>query len=122
MRKDFIFVGLTGDSPKTENFYGYFSGNKIKEIFKKNLARKTPTKTDTNAHYRTFYSSIDLSGEHSIKIFYHYSIARKNSMCMGFRMGEAVIGRGLSQIATRPLSRTLTKSPRISPIFRLNSL
>lgn len=69
--------------PRTELLLGflrpdflieYSSGNKIKEIFKKNLARKTPTKTDTNAHYRTFYSSIDLSGEQStyqlISIFF----------------------------------------------------
>ena len=79
-RKDFVFVGLILQSPlethqRPKICIGYFSGNKIKEIFKKNLARKTPTKTDTNAHYRTFYSSIDLSGEHSIKIFYHCSIA-----------------------------------------------
>lgn len=70
MRKDFVFVGLILESPLDQKFHrpkifiGYFSGNKIKEIFKENLARKTPTKTDTNAHYRTFYSSIDLSGEH----------------------------------------------------------
>ena len=55
---------------KNWNFLGIhpnFSGNKIKEIFKKNLARKTPIQSDTRAHRRTFYSKLDLSGENFLK-------------------------------------------------------
>jgi len=58
---DLTFVPKFHDENDATSFRLDLSGNKIKEIFKKNLARKTPTQTDTNAHYRTFYSSIDLS-------------------------------------------------------------
>ena len=40
-----------------------FSGNKIKEILKDELTRKSATSSDDNSHKRSFYGQIDLSGK-----------------------------------------------------------
>ena len=46
-----------------------FSGNKIKEILKDELTRKSATSSDDNSHKRSFYGQIDLSGEHFTACF-----------------------------------------------------
>ena len=40
-----------------------FSGNKIKEILKNELTRKSAPSSDDNSHKRSFYGQIDLSGK-----------------------------------------------------------
>ena len=46
-----------------------FSGNKIKEILKSELTRKSATPSDNNSHKRSFYGQIDLSGKLSAVCF-----------------------------------------------------
>jgi len=58
---ELTYVPAFHDENDVTSFRLDLSGNKIKEIFKKNLARKTPIQSDTSAHRRTFYSKLDLS-------------------------------------------------------------
>jgi len=58
---DLVYVPTFHEENDVAGFRLDLSGNKIREIFKKNLARKAPTSSDDNLRRRTFYAKLDLS-------------------------------------------------------------